>query len=45
VLGYARNSESALDAFGKKVLRRIFGPMKGNNSWRIRYNNEFYKQF
>jgi hypothetical protein len=26
-------------------LRRILGPMKENNTWEIRYNNELYKQF
>jgi hypothetical protein len=32
-------SESAPDAFERKVLRRIFGPMNENKAWRIRYNN------
>jgi hypothetical protein len=26
-------------------LRRILGPVKENDAWRIRYNNELYKQF
>jgi hypothetical protein len=26
-------------------LRRILGPTKENNTWRIRYNNELYKKF
>jgi hypothetical protein len=26
-------------------LRRITDPMKENNTWRIRCNNEFYNQF
>jgi hypothetical protein len=41
----AKKSELALDAFERKVLRRMLGPMKENNTWRIRYNNELYKQF
>jgi hypothetical protein len=41
----AKKSELALDAFERKVLRRILGPMKENNTWRIRYNNELHKQF
>jgi hypothetical protein len=41
----AKKSELALDAFERKVLRRILGPMKENDAWRIRYNNELYKQF
>jgi hypothetical protein len=40
-----KKSELALDAFERKVLRRILGPMKENDAWRIRYNNELYKQF
>jgi hypothetical protein len=41
----AKKSDLALDAFERKVLRRILGPMKEKNTWRIRYNNELYKQF
>jgi hypothetical protein len=41
----AKKPELALDAFERKVLRRMLGPMKENNTWRIRYNNELYKQF
>jgi hypothetical protein len=41
----AKKSESALDAFEMKVLRRILGPMKENNTWRIICSNEFCKQF
>lgn len=28
-----------------KKKRRIFGPIKENDTWRIRYSNELYKQF
>jgi hypothetical protein len=41
----AKKSELALDAFERKVLRKILGPMIENNTWRIRCNNELYKQF
>jgi hypothetical protein len=40
-----KKSELALDAFERKILRRILGPMKENNTWRIRYNSELHKQF
>jgi hypothetical protein len=41
----AKKSESALDAFERKVLRRILGQMKENNTWRIIYSDEFCKKF
>jgi hypothetical protein len=37
----AKKSELALDAFERKVLRRIIGPMKENKAWRIRYNKSY----
>jgi hypothetical protein len=40
---FTKKSESAMDAFERKVLRRILGPTKENNTWRIMY--ELYKQF
>jgi hypothetical protein len=40
----ARKSESTLAVFEKEVLKGIFSRMKENNTWRIRYNNELYKQ-
>jgi outer membrane biogenesis lipoprotein LolB len=40
----AKKSESAPDAFERKVLRRILGPMRGSSTWRVRYD-ELYKQF
>jgi hypothetical protein len=33
----AKKSESALDAFERKALRRIFRSMKKSNTWKIRY--------
>jgi hypothetical protein len=41
----AKKSELALDAFERKVFRRTLGSTKENDAWRIRYNNELYKQF
>jgi hypothetical protein len=40
-----QKSKSTVDKFEKKVLRRILGPTKENSTWRIRCNNELYKQF
>jgi hypothetical protein len=40
----AKKSELALDAFERKVLRRILGPMKENTAWRIRYNSEQFDE-
>jgi len=33
--------ERALAAFGRKILRKIYGPVKENVLWRIRRNDEF----
>jgi hypothetical protein len=32
--------ENALRMFERKIIRRIYGPVMGNNLWRIRYNEE-----
>jgi hypothetical protein len=32
--------ERALAVFERKILRRIYGPVKENESWRIRRNDE-----
>jgi hypothetical protein len=32
--------ERALAVFERKVLRKIYGPVKGNESWRMRQNDE-----
>jgi hypothetical protein len=52
VLGYAsenwtlaKKSESAVDAFERNALRRTTDPIKEKSTWRIRCNNELYKQF
>ncbi|XP_050499131.1 uncharacterized protein LOC126879860 [Diabrotica virgifera virgifera] len=40
-----QKSANALDVFERKVLRRILGPIRENNNWRIRYNREIYEQY
>jgi hypothetical protein len=35
-------NETALDVFGRKTLRRIYGPVQGKGQWRSRYNKEMY---
>ncbi|XP_024884393.1 uncharacterized protein LOC112462707 [Temnothorax curvispinosus] len=37
-----QRSASVLDAFERKVLRRIYGPTQEDGMWRIRYNHELY---
>jgi hypothetical protein len=32
--------ENALGKFQRKIIRRIYEPVMGNNVWRIRYNEE-----
>ena len=32
--------ETALAGFERKILRKIYGPVKGNELWRIRRNDE-----
>jgi len=32
--------ERALAVFGRKILRKIYGPVKGNELWRIQRNDE-----
>jgi hypothetical protein len=35
--------ENILRIFEKKIIRKIYGPVMENNSWRIRYNEEISK--
>jgi hypothetical protein len=35
-------AEMALAAFEREILRKIFGPVCINGSWRLRYNAELY---
>ena len=37
--------ELALEAFERKILRRIIGPVEENGQWRIRYNQELMEQY
>jgi hypothetical protein len=34
------NDEKTLAVFERKILRAIYGPIKDNDEWRIRYNSE-----
>jgi hypothetical protein len=38
-------AEVALAAFEQKILRKIFGPVCINGSWRLRYNEELYSMY
>lgn len=40
-----KNSENLINAFERKILRRIFGPINDQGIWRIRYNRELYQQY
>jgi hypothetical protein len=37
--------EMALAAFKRKILKKIFGPVCINRSWRLRYNEELYSMY
>jgi len=34
-----------INTFERKILRRIYGPIKYNNQWRSRYNAELYELY
>ena len=37
-----KRDQSSLNIFERKILRRIYGPIKDGNIWRRRYNSELY---
>ena len=41
----AEKDKLRLTAFERKILRRIYGPVKDNDIWRIRYNQELYQLY
>jgi hypothetical protein len=40
-----REEENMLQIFERRILRRIYGPIKENGIWRSRYNHELYKLY
>ena len=38
-------AEKMLNAFDRKVLRKIYGPVLVNGQWRNRYNHEIYNLY
>ena len=40
VISYILEEERALAVFERKILRKIYGPVKENELWRIRQNGE-----
>ena len=40
-----QTSEQRLNAFEKKVLRRIYGPTQEGGHWHPRWNNELYRLY
>jgi hypothetical protein len=41
----SRTNERVLDVFERKILRRIYGPVRDKDQWRSRYNKELYDLF
>jgi hypothetical protein len=40
-----RKDENTLRIFERRILRKIYGPIKENNVWRSRYNHELYQLY
>jgi len=41
----SQRAETMVNAFERKILRIIYGPLEKNEQWRIRYNHEIYQLF
>jgi len=41
----SQRAETMVNAFERKMLRRIYGPVQENEQWRIRYNHQIYQLF
>jgi len=41
----SQRAELMVNAFERKILRRIYGPVQENGQWRIRYTHEIYQLF
>jgi hypothetical protein len=41
----SQTNEKMVDAFERKILRRIYGPIKVRDQWRCRFNKELYDLF
>ena len=37
---FTKSDENSLRIFGRKILRKIYGPVQERDTWRIRYNEE-----
>jgi hypothetical protein len=41
----SNKSENAINIFERKILRQIYGTVKENGQWRIRYNKKLYEAY
>jgi hypothetical protein len=41
----SKRTEDLLNSLERKSLRLIFGTVRGNGEWRIRYNEELYGEY
>jgi hypothetical protein len=40
-----KKTEDLLNSFERKIVRVIFGPVRENGRWRIRYNEELRREY